>query len=73
VPGLPDASTLQSLGDLGLEPIDVVLMSGLRLGDQSSELERHLVRRFRLDNDIPASVATVVAEAGVTPSDPGIR
>ena len=37
----------QSLADLGLEPLDLVLMSGDRLGDQSSELERYLIRRFR--------------------------
>ncbi len=37
----------QSLVGDALEPIDVVLMSGERLGDQSSELERYLIRRYR--------------------------
>lgn len=44
---------LQSLAGLGLEPIDVVLMSGDRLGDRSSELERFLIRRFRSDQAVP--------------------
>ncbi len=37
----------QSLVGDGLEPIDVVLMSGERIGDRSSELERYLIRRYR--------------------------
>ena len=42
----------QSLDNDGLEPIDVVLMSGERLGDQSSELERYLIRRYRWTHHI---------------------
>ena len=37
----------QSMNGLKLEPLDLVLMSGERLGDQSSELERYLIRMFR--------------------------
>jgi hypothetical protein len=45
-----------SFDALGLQPIDLVLMSGNQVGDNSSELERFLVYHFRetkgLTNDI---------------------
>ena len=62
------APIAQSLADLGLEPIDVVLMSGDRLGDGSSELERYVLRRFRTDHSLPDSRATVVLPVA-TPFD----
>jgi hypothetical protein len=58
---------LQSFADLDLEPIDLVLMSGDRLGDQSSELERMLIRRFRWANAVPDDRTTVVSPATVPP------
>ncbi len=47
------APAMQSLATLGLEPIDVVLMSGDRLGDRSSELERFLLWHFRSTHAVP--------------------
>jgi hypothetical protein len=55
------APTVQSFAGLGLEPIDLVLMSGDRLGDQSSELERYLIRRFRFDHAVPDERTSRVA------------
>jgi hypothetical protein len=55
----------ESFAALGLEPIDLVLMSGDRLGDQSSELERYLIRRFRTDHAVPDDRVTVVLPAPV--------
>jgi hypothetical protein len=49
-----------ALSDVGLQPIDLVLMSGDRLGDRSSELERYLIRRFRFDAGVADELATVV-------------
>ncbi len=43
----PSDPVHQSMSEQGLEPLDLVLMSGERLGDQSSELERFLVRNYR--------------------------
>jgi hypothetical protein len=56
------APAMQSLATLGLEPIDVVLMSGDRLGDRSSELERFLLRRFRFDHAVPDERVSVVVD-----------
>ncbi|MDQ6830119.1 MAG: hypothetical protein M3081_14780, partial [Gemmatimonadota bacterium] len=55
------APAMQSLTTLGIEPIDLVLMSGDRIGDRSSELERHLIRRFRADHAVPDERASIVA------------
>jgi hypothetical protein len=63
------APVLQSFADLDLEPIDLVLMSGDRLGDQSSELERMLIRRFRWANAVPDDRITVISPA-TAPPDP---
>jgi hypothetical protein len=41
-----------SLGDLDLEPLDVVLMTGEQSGNLSSELERYLVYRYKRDHGI---------------------
>ncbi|HEX3165421.1 MAG TPA: hypothetical protein VHQ93_04125, partial [Chitinophagaceae bacterium] len=41
-----------TLDDLPLEPIDIVFMTGERLGDISSELERNIVHHFRSANNI---------------------
>ncbi|MEP6689804.1 MAG: hypothetical protein ABJD07_01540 [Gemmatimonadaceae bacterium] len=57
------APVVQTLSGMGLEPIDVVLMSGDRLGDRSSELERYLIRRFRSDHGVPDERSSVVAPA----------
>jgi hypothetical protein len=55
------ATAMQSLAALGLEPIDIVLMSGDRLGDHSSELERFVIRRFREQHAVPDERVSVVA------------
>ena len=59
-------ATVHSLSDLRLEPLDLVLMSGDRLGDQSSELERYFIRHHRWQQAIPSSISTVIA-----PAEPG--
>jgi hypothetical protein len=61
------APALQSLAGLGLEPIDIVLMSGETLGEQSSELEQMLIRRFRWAHAVPDNRATVVAPTTALP------
>jgi hypothetical protein len=53
----------QAIGDLGLEPLDVVLMSGDQLGDSSSELERYIVRRFAAMHPADESLEFDFAEA----------
>jgi hypothetical protein len=63
------APAVQSFAGLGLEPVDVVLMSGETLGDQSSELARTLIRHFRWANAVPDDRATVIAPASA-PLDP---
>src|SRR6185437_3297778 len=57
------APTLESLASTGLEPLDVVLMSGDLLGDQSGELERFLIRQFRSRHTVPDERVSVVAPA----------
>jgi len=47
------ANPIISLDDLGLEPLDVVLMVGEKLGNQSSELERFMVHQFRAAHNRP--------------------
>ena len=44
-----------------LPPIDLVLMTGDRLGDRSSELERLLIRHYRWKHLVPDERVTVVA------------
>jgi hypothetical protein len=61
------AATTESLASAGLEPIDVVLMSGDRLGDQSGLLERFLIRRFRSGQKVPDERLSVVAPAAGPP------
>ena len=61
------APAVQSFAGLDLEPIDVVLMSGETLGDQSSELARTLIRHFRWANAVPDDRATVIAPASAPP------
>ncbi len=46
VAGLKEERTLAQIFDL--QPIDLVLMAGNHLGDQSSELERYLVHRIKI-------------------------
>jgi hypothetical protein len=51
--GAPD---FVSLADLGLDALDVVLMSGDALGDASSELERAIVDHFRASRAVGEDV-----------------
>jgi hypothetical protein len=51
------------LSALGLQPIDLVLMSGESIGDGASELERLLLRRARRDAGVADDFVTVVAPA----------
>jgi hypothetical protein len=60
------APAVQSFAGLGIEPIDIVLMSGETLGDQSSELARTLIRRFRWANAVPDDRGTVIAPASAS-------
>jgi hypothetical protein len=55
------APAMQSLAGLAMEPIDLVLMTGDRLGDRSSELERLLIRQYRWKHLVPDERVTVVA------------
>ena len=50
------------LDTLPLEPLDVVLMSGEKLGDFSSELERLLVDDYRKRRSVPDSTRTFLFE-----------
>ncbi len=54
------AAAAVSVDAVGLQPIDLVLMCGERLGDRSSVLERYLIQRFRFDNAVADEVQTVV-------------
>lgn len=63
------ALAMQSLAALAVEPIDLVLMTGDRLGDSSSELERLLIRDFRLRHNVPDERISVVAPPAA-PVDP---
>jgi hypothetical protein len=53
---------------LQIEPIDLVLMTGDRLGDLSSQLEQLLVYDFRSVNTVGDEVSTLFAGTGATPS-----
>ena len=48
-------------GKRGLEPLDLVLMTGNTIGDRSSELERFLIRAYREKQSVPDEVVTYVA------------
>ena len=52
-----------------MSSIDLVLMSGDRLGDRTSELERTLIRRYRAANGVPDDRVTVIVPAS-SPVDP---
>jgi hypothetical protein len=58
-----------SAADLHLQPIDLVMLTGDRLGQLSSELERILVRRFRSTHKVADDVRTRVAPLS-GPPDP---
>ena len=53
------AAVTMTLDATGLDAIDVVLMSGDRLGDGSSELERFLADRWREANGVADDVTTL--------------
>ena len=55
-----------TVADVGLQPLDLVLMSGGRLGDRSSELERYLIRRFQFDATVADDVTTIVVPEPAT-------
>jgi hypothetical protein len=57
------APAMQSLNGLGLEPIDVVLMSDDLSGEAQSSLERYLVARFRVAHAVPDERTTVILPA----------
>jgi hypothetical protein len=56
------SSEFVGLDTLGLEPIDIVLMCGEKLGDFSSELERFLVYTYRVTRAIPDEMRTFLFE-----------
>ena len=58
-----------TLGEAGLEPIDLVLMSADRFGDGSSELERVLADGWRAANAIGDEIATLFMEPKDGPGD----
>jgi hypothetical protein len=58
-----------SAADLHIQPIDLVLLTGDRLGQLSSEIERLLVRRFRAEHDVADDVRTRVAPLSGPPDD----
>ncbi|MEP7012244.1 MAG: hypothetical protein ABJC13_18125 [Acidobacteriota bacterium] len=51
-----------SVASLALEPIDLVLMCGERLGDLTSPLEQLLIRDFRIAHGVADDVATFAFE-----------
>ena len=55
-----------TVADVGVQPLDLVLMSGDRLGDRSSELERYIIRRFRFDAAVADDVTTIVVPEPAT-------
>jgi hypothetical protein len=57
------AAAVQSLAHLGLEPIDVVLMSDDLSGEAQSSLERYVVSRFRVAHAVPDERTTVILPA----------
>jgi hypothetical protein len=61
------APSVQTLAGTGLEPIDIVLMSGDRLGDQSSEIERFIIGLYRMENAVPDARTTEVAPTPASP------
>ncbi len=67
--GVTEEKTLEQVFDL--QPIDLVLMSGNHLGDQSSELERYLIYRIKKQENLAEgdelSLDFKKASAGKTP------
>jgi hypothetical protein len=57
------APAMQSLNGLGLEPIDVVLMSDDLSGGAQSSLERYLVARYRASHTVADERTTVILPA----------
>ena len=57
-----EPSELVGLDTLPLEPIDVVLMCGEKLGDFSTELERFLVGDYRRRRGVPDAMRTFLFE-----------
>jgi len=53
-----DPPRFPSVATLGLEPVDLVLMSGERIGDLTSSLEQLLVRDFRETHGVADDVLT---------------
>jgi hypothetical protein len=68
-PSAGPAKTLP-LAQTKLDAIDCVLMSGDRLGDGSSELERYLADRWRELNPTPDATVTVYAPPAAPPAGP---
>jgi hypothetical protein len=68
-PSAGPAQTL-TLAQTTLDAIDCVLMSGDRLGDGSSELERYLADRWRELNPTPDATVTVYAAPAAPPDGP---
>ena len=60
------APVMQSLDGIGLEPIDLVLMSDDLSGDAQSSVERYLVSRFRVAHAVPDDRLTVILPAAGT-------
>lgn len=68
-PSAGPAVTL-TLAQTKLDAIDCVLMSGDRLGDGSSELERYLAERWREINPTPDDTVAVYAPPEAPPAGP---
>lgn len=68
-PSAGPADTL-TLEDTKLDAIDCVLMSGDRLGDGSSELERYLADRWRELHSTPDATVNVYAQPLAPPAGP---
>ena len=62
-----------NLGQFGLQPIDVVLLSGDRFGDGSSELERLLAYIYRRTHAVPEDVVTLFPRTVDTTEPAGRR
>ena len=58
-----------SIADLKIQPVDLVLLTGDRLGQLSSEVERLLARRFRAAHNVADDVRTRVAPVPGPPDD----
>jgi hypothetical protein len=63
---------VMTLDQSGLDAIDIVLMSGDRFGDGSSQLERYLADRWRGSNNIGDDVVTLFGEASPGAEDKSV-